>query len=87
MNKIKNVNLVLDAIVFDARLRPRCLIDIHPHAAVCLKRENFPPVIIAAEGGKPEARVSVQLGLAFGPLDGAFQALAEEPLERRGRWR
>ena len=51
----------------------------------CFKQVYFLPVICIAKGWEPKARVSVQLRLAFGPLDGAFQALAEEALERKDR--
>ena len=51
----------------------------------CFKQVYFLPVICIAKGWEPKARVSVQLRLAFGPLDGAFQALAEEALEQKDR--
>lgn len=49
-------------------------------------RQTSRPVICIAKGWKPKACVSVKLRLAFGPLDGTFQALAEESwyFKRRG---
>ena len=43
--------------------------------------EVIPVVVCGPQGGESEAGVPVQFGLALGPLDGSFEAFAEEALE------
>lgn len=49
--------------------------------------QGLPVIVRGSEGGKSEAGVPVQFGLALGPLDGSFETFAEEALREEKRAR